>query len=418
MIKTPVRGMRDILPADMVTRSYLLNVIEEVATEAGYQKIETPAIEHLENLSGKDGGENESLIFKILKRGKSLETALENGEELCDSALRYDLTVPLSRFFAANLNELPMPLKALQMGPVWRADAPQKGRFRQFVQCDMDILGDGSILAEVDIIATVVKILSRICREANISGLTVRVNDRRLLLAAAKISGFNEQDYGSALIALDKNDKIGLSGVKDELKSLGFADEVVESFVGLFEKASEGMKISEFCEMLGEDNLAENIVEDLNAIMRSVEILELENAKIVFDPTLVRGMGYYTGPIFECYADGLGSSIAGGGRYDKMIGKFSGGADVPACGFSIGFERLVTILNDAGFTPPNTKVRRAILVGREVSRNMYTEIMNKAEELRGKGEIVAILPMMKNIGRQIELLEKNGYSEFEKIYGD
>lgn len=418
MKKTPVRGMRDILAPDMMVREYLLRIIEETASSAGYQKIETPAIEHLENLSSKDGGENETLIFKILKRGQSLASALENKTELTDSALRYDLTVPLARYFAANVGNIPTPFKSLQIGPVWRADAPQKGRYRQFLQCDMDILGDGSILAEIDTITTTIKILSRICNEAKITGLTVHLNDRRILLAAAKFAGFSEADYGSVLIALDKQDKIGLDGAREELIGYGFGLDSVEKFIALFEKAKDGLSVEEFCKLLGKDSPEELVVSDLGLIMAAVDNYGVENVKIVFDPTLVRGMGYYTGPIFECSADGLGSSVAGGGRYDKMIGKFSGGQDVSACGFSIGFERIVTILSDAGFVPPNRSDMVAFLVSRKVSSEKYGEIVKRAEEMRQTGKTVSVLPMTKNLGRQIELLEKSGYSLFEKVYGE
>ena len=402
MIKSPVKGMRDILPSDMTVREYVLGIIEQVASRAGYQRIETPAMEHLENLQSKDGGENEKLIFKVLKRGEALERAMRDDEEISDIALRYDLTVPLARYMAANGNELAMPFKALQIGPVWRADAPQKGRFRQFMQCDMDIIGDSSVLAEVDVLRTAVEILARICGEAEIAGLTVRVNDRRMLTSAMKYAGFD--DYESALISLDKLDKIGVEGVKAEMIERGYAEEVVDKLLVLFDGDTE---VQEFAEKVGADRA---VVSDLLAIMGAIE-----GVKVVFDPTLVRGMGYYTGPIFECSAEGLGSSIAGGGRYDKMIGKFSG-QDVPACGFSIGFERLVTILQDKGFVPTDKGVKKAILVSKKVSSEKYREIMARAEEMRGSGETVSVMMMARNLGRQIELLERSGYGEFEKVY--
>lgn len=402
MIKSPVKGMRDILPSDMMVREYVLGIIEQVAGRAGYQKIETPAMEHLENLQSKDGGENEKLIFKVMKRGEALERAMRDNEEISDIALRYDLTVPLVRYMAANGNELAMPFKALQIGPVWRADAPQKGRFRQFMQCDMDIIGDGSVLAEIDILRTALAILERICSEAGIAGLTVRVNDRRILAAAAEYAGFD--NYESVLISLDKLDKIGADGVKAELIERGCETPAVEKLLSLFEG---GLGVREFGERVGVDNEA---ISNLEAIMGAIE-----GVKVVFDPTLVRGMGYYTGPIFECSAEGLGSSIAGGGRYDKMIGKFSG-QDVLACGFSIGFERLVTILQDKGFVPTDKGVKKAILVSKKVSSEKYREIMARAEEMRGSGETVSVMMMARNLGRQIELLERSGYGEFEKVY--
>lgn len=418
MKKIPVRGMRDILPDDMVLREYLLDRIENVATGAGYQKIETPAIEHLENLSSSDGGENETLIFKILKRGESLEKAIQANESLTDSALRYDLTVPLARYVAANAGSISMPLKTLQIGPVWRADAPQKGRFRQFLQCDMDIVGAGTVLAEIDIIKTVVEILAKICNDAGINGLTIHLNDRRILSAAARYAGFSEEESAGVLISLDKNDKIGLSGVKAELLSHGYDAHSVDTFIQLFEKARDGVSVSEFCSLLGAEAIDETTVQDMDAIMAMKASLEAKQVKVVFDPTLVRGMGYYTGPIFECTVDGFGSSIAGGGRYDKMIGKFSNNTDIPACGFSIGFERLVTILGDVGYRPAQTQERVAILVDRKLPVTKYAKVFNDAETMRADGLLVSVLPMAKNLRFQVELLEKSGYTKFEKVYND
>ncbi|MBQ9020216.1 ATP phosphoribosyltransferase regulatory subunit, partial [Candidatus Saccharibacteria bacterium] len=311
MKKQPVRGMRDMLPRDVALRQYLLKIIERRAGEAGYEKIETPVMEHLENLTSKDGGENETLIFKVMKRGQELERAKASGDELSDSALRYDLTVPLSRYYAANVAELSAPFKSLQIGSVWRADAPQKGRYRQFVQCDMDILGDASILAEIDTIDTVMGILGEVCEKAGITGLTIHLNDRRILQAAAKYAGFNEEEYGSVLIALDKNDKIGFEGVRKELEKRGFEAGAIDRFMQLFDGFEEGIDMREFCAEFDSEILGKRTLDDLESIMAAIP----EGKKAVFDPSLVRGMGYYTGPIFECTADGLDSSIAGGGRY-------------------------------------------------------------------------------------------------------
>ena len=416
MIKTPVRGMRDILASDMLIRDYLLDIIQTTALSAGYQKIETPAIEHLENLSSKQGGENESLIFKILKRGRSLETALKTGDELTDSALRYDLTVPLSRLFADNSDKLVVPFKALQIGPVWRADAPQKGRFRQLVQCDMDILGDKTILAEVDILTTALKILSRICRESGITSLTIHLNDRRILQAAAEYAGFKEIDFSSIFILLDKNDKIGFDGVKAEMIRSGFDSTMVEKFIKLFE-TNQTSALTQFKQALNQSKVAQQAILDLEQIIAILQSCQFANVKIVFDPTIVRGMSYYTGTIFECTADGLNSSVAGGGRYDKMISKFSG-QEVSACGFSIGFERITTILEDKKFTPPHQPSKLAILVGQKVKPSDYQAILQRAEKLRQADQVVTVLAMARNVGRQIEMLEKAGYNQFEKKYGN
>ncbi len=420
MIKTPVRGMRDLTPVEMTLREHVLHIIIEEATRSGYQRIETPAMEPLENLTSKEGGENESLIFKVLKRGQSLVSAQENGEELADSGLRYDLTVPLSRYFVNNQKSLPMPFKALQIGPVWRADRPQKGRFRQFLQCDMDILGDGSVLAEIDIISTVARILSRIFGEAGIEGLTVQLNDRRILTAAAAYAGFDESDYGSVLISLDKNDKIGLPGVKEDLLKFGYDADKVDRFISLFDDASalSASSVKIFCDRLASHAPEPGVIADMEKISTTVAGLVGHNVGIVFNPTLVRGMGYYTGPIFECSAKGFSSSVAGGGRYDKMIGKISGGSDVPASGFSIGFERIVTILEDAGFNPVRALPRKAILVDKNLAPDKLAEVLIRADELRAKGEIVSVTTMSKNLKYQTELMEQNGFNSFEKIYND
>ena len=418
MKKQPVRGMRDILPSSMAVREYVLGVIEQTATKAGFQKIETPAIEHIENLSSNNGGENESLIFKILKRGQALERAMEDGDVLVDSALRYDLTVPLARYIAANAGAIPMPFKALQMGPVWRADAPQKGRFRQFVQCDMDIIGVPTILAEMDIMRTSVEILTTICDAAGVSGLTVRMNDRRILSAAARYAGFAEEDLGSVLISLDKNDKIGFSGVKDELIQNGFDAAMVARFIELFEDDKSAASVEAFCARFAEGELDESVVEDLTLLLSLKKSFAGQDVHFIFDPTLVRGMGYYTGPIFECTVNRFGSSVAGGGRYDKMIGTLSGDGDIPACGFSIGFERIATVLEDAQFVPPHAGEKLAILVDRKIPATQYAAILEQADAKRAEGAHVSVLPMSRNTRHQIDLLEQSGYTAFEKIYND
>lgn len=416
MIKTPVRGMRDFTPSEMDLREYVLNIIENIATRSGYQKIETPAMEHIENLTSKVGGENESLIFKVLKRGQSLITAKENNEELSDSGLRYDLTVPLARYFSSNQKNLPIPFKSLQIGPVWRADRPQKGRFRQFLQCDMDILGDSSVYAEIDTIATTTRIITRIFSETSASNITIHLNDRRILTAAAAYAGFDDTEFGSVLIALDKNDKVGLNGVRKELLDLNYDAEKVIKFVDLFEGPIAKFSADSFCDKLKKFAPDKSVIEDLEKIISVVGKTAGSNAEIIFDPTLVRGMGYYTGPIFECSIANFSSSVAGGGRYDKMIGQFSGGADVSACGFSIGFERIITVLNDLGFTPPKLSGRTAILVEKEVSQKQLETTFERADNIRSNGSIVSILAMSKNIKYQIELLEKNGYDTFEKVF--
>ena len=347
--KKPVTGMKDILPAEMQIRDYILGQIKETYRSFGFSSIETPCVEHIENLLSKQGGDNEKLIFKILKRGEKLDLETAQTEnDLTDGGLRYDLTLPLSRYFANNAASLPTPFKALQIGNVWRADRPQKGRFRQFMQCDIDILGDATSQAEIELILATTTALSRICPGR---GFTVRINDRRILRAMAVSSGFPEDDVDKVFITVDKMDKIGTDGVKAELLENGYSEASADRYLELMNQASPDAagvrKMGELLKGVLEDGAAENLAR----IMETVTEVSQVGCQLVFDPTLVRGMGYYTGTIFEVSMEGFGGSVAGGGRYDRMIGKFTG-IDTPACGFSIGFERIVTILLDAGFTVP------------------------------------------------------------------
>lgn len=416
MIKTPVRGMRDFTPTEMILRDYVLDIIKSEAAFAGYQKIETPVLESLENLTSNQGGDNEKLIFKVLKRGQSLTDAQEKGAELADSGLRYDLTVPLARYFANNQKNLTLPFKTLQIGSVWRADKPQKGRYRQFVQCDMDVLGDSTILAEIDTITMTVKILNKIFQEANIQNLTININDRRILMAAIAFAGFPESAQDSVLIALDKADKIGFAGVREELLGFGYDESAVAKFVNLFDRSLDDLSVREFCQALGDQSPVETALHDLEKIISVLQNTLSDQVKIIFNPTIVRGMGYYTGPIFEYTIGNFGSSIGGGGRYDNMIGKISGSADVPACGSSIGFERIIVLLQEANFAPPENIERVAILIDRNISPEKLEETLARAAALRAQGKVASLITMNKNLKFQIDTLEQNGYTSFEKIY--
>lgn len=417
-ISTPVKGMNDFLPADMRLREHVLGLIKETYATYGFDQIETPAMEHIENLTGKQGGENEKLIFKIMKRGRELEKGMENGE-LADSGLRYDLTVPLARYYSNNKNNLPTPLKALQIGNVWRADKPQKGRFRQFTQCDLDIIGDGSIMAEIELVAATAKMLTRIFSEVGISEFTVHINDRRILKAMAAYAGFTEEQYDDVFIILDKMDKIGLEGVKESLLKKEYPAEAVEKYVALFEQITSDLKCGEFCEKSGVSSFLDpKIVGNMDTIMDSVSCMIDTSVHLEFDPTLVRGMSYYTGTIFEISIDGYNFSIAGGGRYDEMIGRFSN-QPAPACGFSIGFERIVTILKDLGWSEgEGGKKRTAFLVDEKADPSKLLEVFKKATEVRAQGMIVTVQPLKKNAKFQIETLEKNGYTDIKKVYND
>lgn len=416
-IKTPVKGMRDQLPGDVQLRQRVMGLIRDTYRRYGFTEIETPAMEHIENLSNKQGGENEKLIFKILKRGRDLEKVIESGgTDFADTGLRYDLTVPLARYYAANAAQLPSPFKALQIGSVWRADKPQKGRFRQFTQCDIDILGDGSELAEIELIAATSEALSAIFAQAGIRDFTVHVSDRRILSGMARYAGFDEADFGNVFIILDKLDKIGLDGVRAELEKAGYESAAVEKCVSIFAEDPAGKSPSEFCAFLDETCLDPAAPQSLERILACVRAMNRPGVSVVFDPTLVRGMGYYTGTIFECTIDGYGFAIAGGGRYDKMVGKYSG-TDVPACGFSIGFERIITILQDhADAIDAAQEAKVALLAEKGVDNERLAALFRRAQTLRDEGKTVTVQTMKKNIRRQIELLEAEGYTEIEKVY--
>lgn len=413
--KKPVTGMKDILPAEMQIREYVTSQIKETYKSFGFSQIETPCVEHIENLTSKQGGDNEKLIFKILKRGEklNLETA-QTESDVADGGLRYDLTLPLSRYYANNSASLPSPFKALQMGSVWRADRPQKGRFRQFVQCDIDILGDATSMAEIELILATTTALGKICKDEK---FTVRINDRNILKAMAIYSGFPEESMDQVFITLDKLDKIGMDGVQAELKENGFSEESIEKYTELLSSVTADSKgVLNLGQALS-GVLGENVAENLAHIMDTVtSVLDTEaDCRLVFDPTLVRGMGYYTGTIFEVSVEGLGYSVAGGGRYDKMIGKFTG-MDTPACGFSIGFERIVGMLLDKGFTVPSAGGKVAYLFEKGLAADTLAEVMKEAMEARKAGTQVLVAQMNKNKKFQKEQLTKEGYGEFKEFY--
>ena len=411
--KKPVTGMKDILPAEMQIRDYVLGQIKETYRSFGYSAIETPCVEHIENLLSKQGGDNEKLIFKVLKRGEklNLETA-ETENDLTDSGLRYDLTLPLARYYSNNNANLSAPFKALQVGSVWRADRPQKGRFRQFVQCDIDILGDATNQAEIELILATTTALSKICPD---NKFEVRVNDRKILRAMAVYSGFPEDDIEKVFITVDKMDKIGVEGVKKELMENGYSEETADKYLDLMGQvvndASGVRKMGEILEGVLEPGAAENLAE----ILETVTAVSTGDFALSFDPTLVRGMGYYTGTIFEVSMEGFGGSVAGGGRYDKMIGKFTG-MDTPACGFSIGFERIVTILMDAGFTVPTENAKEAWLFEKGMNMERLSSIMKEAMEERKNGKVILLAQMNKNKKFQKDQLGKEGYTEFKEFY--
>lgn len=415
MKKKPVTGMKDILPGEMVLRDYLIAIIKDTYRRFGFTPMETPCVEHIENLTSKQGGDNEKLIFRILKRGEKLR--LEDAEteaDLTDSGLRYDLTLPLTRYYANNSAVLPQPFKALQIGSVWRADRPQRGRFRQFTQCDIDILGEATNLAEIELILATTTALKTICPE---NAFTVRVNDRRILKAMAAWAGFPEDAADSVFITLDKMDKIGEEGVRQELMENGFAGEAADRYLSLLAKAGKDASfVRSLKEILGEC-LEEGTSENLAEIMETVTDCAGGGFGLEFDPTLVRGMGYYTGTIFEVSMEGFGGSVAGGGRYDKMVGKFTG-QDTPACGFSIGFERIITILQDQGFQVPGMRTKKAFLFDKKVPAAQLSDILKEATRERESGADVLVARMAKNKKFQRESLAAQGYTEFRDFYAE
>lgn len=410
--KKPVTGMRDIMPSEMQLRDYVIGVIKETYGKFGFTSIETPCVENIANLSSKQGGENEKLIFKILKRGEKLSLENAKGEEdLVDGGLRYDLTVPLVRYYSNHANELPAPFKALQMGNVWRADRPQKGRYRQFMQCDIDILGEPSNLAEIELILATTTTLGRL----GFKNFQIRINDRRILKAMAAYSGFPQEAYDNVFIILDKMDKIGLDGVSEELRKSGFQEESIEKYLELFKGLAEAEDGFAYLLEKLQDVLEPEAGTGLEEIMASVKSTKSSDFEIVFDPALVRGMSYYTGTIFEIAMPEFGGSCGGGGRYDKMVGKFTG-KDVPACGFSIGFERIILIMMENGFRIPDENKKIAYLVEKGVDTKRLCEIIAKAQEERENGTQVLVARMNKNKKFQKEQLNGEGYMEFLEFY--
>ena len=412
LIKKSVTGMKDILPEEMFIRDYLINIIKKTYGSFGFTSIETPAMEHIENLLSKQGGDNEKLIFKILKRGEKLQLENINDEnDLVDAGLRYDLTLPLARYYANNQANLPNPFKALQIGNVYRADRPQKGRFRQFTQCDIDILGEASNLAEIELILATTKALSQI---AHGKKFTVRINDRRVLMAMALYASYSQDNIGNVFIILDKMDKIGLEGVRKELNELD-GEEKCEKYLSLFDGLTNDSKALISLKDSLSGFIEDGVLDGLSEIMNTVLNVKSNDFSLEFDPTLVRGMGYYTGTIFEVSMEGFSGSVAGGGRYDKMIGKFTGN-DTPACGFSIGFERIITILMDAGFKIPDESKKIAFLYEKNIEAAVLTNILKEAAAFRELGNIVLVSKMNKNKKFQKEGLEKQGYTQFKEFY--
>ena len=366
--------MRDLLPAEKQKREQLISLIRDTYAARGFQEIETPAVEAIERLSSGQGGDNEKLVFKVLKRGEELERAVSEGKELADLGLRFDLTVPLTRYFASNRGSLPRVLKAIQVGPVWRAERPQKGRYRQFLQCDIDILGEPSELAELELISASLAALDAI----GLSKATIRVNDRRLLKTQLDAAGISA-DQERAMIAIDKLDKIGMAKVVEEIAESWGTESAQKVSAWLSAEVSDWPEELAWVEKLGDDA-----------------------SRLRYDPSLVRGMGYYTGAIFEIEYPGAESSIGGGGRYDEMVGRWAG-TDTPAAGISLGIERIIELAEiDA-----NKGKSLVVLI-----EDDFAGAMSMQEELIAEGYSVRLERKAKNIKAQLEELAANGYEFF------
>lgn len=395
MKATPVEGMKDYLPEEMALRDRLMNTIIGTYTENGFRRISTPAVESLENLDNSDGGENLKLIYRIEKRGEKLEKAVAAGDVkgFCDLGLRYDLTLPLARYYTAHASELPVPFKVIQVDRVYRAERPQKGRMREFIQCDIDILGSDNIDCEAELMTVTAQALQKI----GIGAFHIAVNHRAVIRSVILFCGFAEEQVNSVCITMDKLDKIGLDGVKAELTEKGYANESIEKLCELLKKK----KLT--AEELKEYG-ANEAADELFRVIEMARELSDEKYGIVFDITLVRGQGYYTGVVFEVISDEFGGTVAGGGRYDGLVGRFSG-KDVPAVGFSIGFERIFSVLLSRGASSSGSRPSAAVLY----NEGDFVPAYRYAETLHGEFD-VTILPAKKKLGKQFAQLEQQGFS--------
>jgi histidyl-tRNA synthetase len=402
---SPARGMRDLLPADVAVRDHVLESIMAVYRRFGYQRIETPALENIDRLQSGEGADNEKLIYQVLRRGLPPEVAAGTTlRELVDLGLRYDLTVPLTRFYGHNHASLPSPFRSLQVGPVWRAERPQRGRYRQFYQCDIDMIGEPSVLAEAELIEATSEALAAI----GMTGTTIRLSDRRFLSALATDTGIPEEAQDEFFIALDRLDKVGWEGVRSELLAL---DIPAASVSAVEEKIQKLTDVSaETLAAVLSDSLPElpgPVLDDLSTTASCLDRLSLERPLTWrFDPALVRGMGYYTGQVFEVIHPDMSGSVAGGGRYDKLIGR-SLGRDVPACGFSIGFERIVDLLARRA-----SRDALAVLVESDVPVADALEVARELRGAAGPGQVVETVRRSGKFGAQLRRLEAAGFTRF------
>lgn len=380
----PAKGTQDILPNDMALRNYVLDTIKRTYNEKGFTQIQTPSVENIDLLTNSDGGENLRMLFKILKRGDKLNLENPTEQDLTDLGLRFDLTLPLSRYYANNRNELPTPFKAIQIGDVWRAERPQKGRYRQFMQCDVDIIGEASIISEIELLTTVPEAIKRLGFE----NFTIKINDRRLLKEMVIAAGIDEDAFGSVCITLDKVDKIGIEGVRKELAGKALNDAQIEALLTRMDTKLE--------------DLDSEAAKEINQIIQIVSAYY----PIEFDPTLVRGMGYYTGAIFEVQSSEFKGSLGGGGRYDNLLNKFQNDP-IPAVGFSIGFERIVDLLKSKDINV--TQAEKTAIVYLEDA--YLSKAVALSQEMGGEGKITSLYKMKSNkLGKKLNRLEQEGFT--------
>ena len=405
---TPPRGMRDILPADKARREALLARIRDTYRRHGFDEIETPVMEDSSRLHAGLGGDNEKLAFAVLKRGLTSDDlrSADSPLDLADLGLRFDLTVPLARFYASNRAELPNVFRAIQIAPVWRAERPQKGRYRQFVQCDIDIIGEPGVIAEIELISATVDALTAL----GVPGCTIRINDRRLLMSMLDALGFPAEQADAVLITLDKLDKIGVDGVLAELRERGMPEAAVAALAevpALRAAAAGDSATAAVSDAAIRASLPAGVDEQAIADLAAIAAAVGEAVPLAFDPFLVRGMGYYTGPIFEVAHPELGYSLGGGGRYDGMIGRFAG-TDIAACGFSLGFERLVDlVVGDA-----DSRSGSALVVDKDAAAD---DIITLKRMLVASGERVRVVTRTKNMRALLEQLERDGYARFASV---
>ena len=401
-MKTNVlKGMKDILPQEQRMRDFVQSKILETYKASGFERISTPILEDSENLDKSDGGDNLNLIFKVLKRGEKLEAALAKqnptDKDLSDMGLRYDLTLPLTRFFSANRNELCFPFKVIQTDRVYRAERPQKGRLREFVQCDIDILGDSSVNAEVELIDVTANAMLSI----GFKDFYININDRRILRNMLETMGFLPESIDSVCITFDKLDKIGADGVKAELQEKQFDKKAIDALVDFIQQGE--ITLDSVISRCSDATIGD----DLKYIIQTAKKVSDGKYDVKYCPNLVRGQGYYTGAVFEIASPLFTGAIGGGGRYDNLIGKFTG-QKIPAVGFSIGFERICSILLEQNYQIPGAKERCALLYDDSVD---FAKIMNMAQSLR-KDYNVAVFKKAKKMGPQFDMLEKQGFTKF------